>query len=305
LAPRSGYGGAANDPGGEGSGFWLRGPGNILRDNVAANVDSFGYDVAAGGLGTVRIPRAPGADTTEEAGFRSLDTTAAVAAEFSGNEAYGAMQTGVAFGWNGTLVDTRVWHTTRQAIAAFPLDRLTIEGAIVRGDSAMLARDYENPAGIWITNYAAKRVLVRHADVQGVRVGVFSPFALTAQTEPGRGDGTATVEDSYFRCYVGVAIGTAYVRAGGPSPRRAVVRNSRFDTVTAPVARYAPAAISMNYGMASGDREAREPIRVYDFDGRAGDTFRLFYSLDVPDPPASCRGFRDGVQGFVCRGDEP
>ena len=129
-------------------------------------------------------------------------------------QAYGAVQTGVAIGWNGTLTNTRVWHATRQAIAAFPVDELTIDGAIVRGDRAVLERDYENPAGIWLTNYAAKRVIIRRADIQGLRVGVFSPFTLSAETEPGRGDGTVTVEDSYFRSYVGVAIGTAYARAG-------------------------------------------------------------------------------------------
>jgi hypothetical protein len=35
----------------------------------------------------------------------------------------------VAIGWNGTLTNTRVWHATRQAIAAFPVDELTIDGA--------------------------------------------------------------------------------------------------------------------------------------------------------------------------------
>jgi hypothetical protein len=55
------------------------------------------------------------------------------------------------------------------------------------------------PAGIWLTNYAAKHVVIRRADVQGLRVGVFSPFSLTAETEPGRGDGTVAVENSYFR----------------------------------------------------------------------------------------------------------
>ena len=303
-APRSGYGGAANDPGGEGSGFWLRGPNNVLRNNVAANVEVFGFDVAAGALGTVRAPLSPGADTSEEGGYRALDTTVAALPEFSGNEAYGAVQTGVAIGWNGTLTNTRVWHATRQAIAAYPVDELTIDGAVVRGDVAVLARDYENPAGIWLTNYAAKHVVIRRADVQGLRVGVFSPFSLTAETEPGRGDGTVTVEDSYFRAYVGVAIGTAYARPGRAPSKKAFVRGSRFDPLAAAVGRYPPAAISMNYGMAAGDAQPREPIRVIDFNARPGDTFRLFYSLGVSEAPAPCRTSRPGLSGFACSGDE-
>jgi hypothetical protein len=303
-APRSGYGGAGNDPGGEGSGFWLRGPNNVVRDNVAANVDVFGFDVAAGALGTVRAPRAPGADTSEAGGYRALDTTVAALPEFSGNEAYGAVQTGVAIGWNGTLTNTRVWHATRQAIAAFPVDELTIDGAVVRGDPAVLARDYENPAGIWLTNYAAKRVVIRRADIQGLRVGVFSPFSLTAETEPGRGDGTVSVENSYFRSYVGVAIGTAYARPGRPSAKKAFVRGSRFERLDVAAARYPPAAISMNYGMAPGDPQPREPIRVADFNGRKGDTFRLFYSLGVSDASAPCRTTRPELSGIACPGDD-
>ena len=302
-APRSGYGGAANDPGGEGSGFWLRGPNNVVRNNVAANVDVFGFDVAAGALGTVRAPRAPGTDTSEEGGYRALDTTVASLPEFSGNEAYGAIQTGVAIGWNGTLTNTRVWHATRQAIAAFPVDELTIDDAVVRGDPAVLAHDYENPAGIWLTNYAAKHVVIRRADVQGLRVGVFSPFSITAETEPGRGDGAVIVDDSYFRAYVGVAIGTAYVRPGGSSPKRALVRRSRFDTLDVPPGRYPAAAISMNYGMASGDVQPREPIRVVDFNARPGDSFRLFYSLGVSEALAPCRTSRRDLSGLACAGE--
>jgi len=304
FAPRSGYGGAANDPGGEGSGFWLRGPNNVVRNNVAANVDVFGFDVAAGALGTIRAPRAPGTDTSEEGGYRALDTTVAALPEFSGNEAFGAVQTGVAIGWNGTLTNTRVWHATRQAIAAFPVDELTIDGAVVRGDPAVLARDYENPAGIWLTNYAAKHVVITRADVQGLRVGVFSPFSLTAETEPGRGDGTVAVEDGYFRTYVGVAIGTAYVRPGRSSPKQAFVRGSRFEPLDVPAGRYPPAAISMNYGMAPGDVQPREPIRVIDFNARPGDSFRLFYSLGVSEAPAPCRTLRPGLSGLACAGEE-
>ena len=66
FAPRSGYGGATDDPGGEGAGFWLRGPNNILRNNVAANVDVFGFSLA-GSVGSVRIPTAAGADTRSAA----------------------------------------------------------------------------------------------------------------------------------------------------------------------------------------------------------------------------------------------
>ena len=307
FAPRSGYGGATNDPGGEGAGFWMRGPNNILRENVAANVDVFGYGIAAGGLGEVRIPAFKGADTSKDGEYRLVDTTDVPLMEFTGNEAYGAIQTGVAIGWNGTLSDSRVWHASRHAVSAFPTDRLTIDGFTVRGDAAVLGYTSENPTGIWFSDYAAKSVNLRNVNIQGLRVGVASPFFHRTTTEPGRGDGVTTIENSYFRNYVGVAVATAYTQLTTTvAIKKAVVRNSRFEPlVGAAAGRYPAAAISMNYGMASGDTARRDPVIVYDFNGKAGDTFRVFYSLELPAAAApACQAPRTEIGGFVCAGDD-
>jgi parallel beta-helix repeat protein len=306
FAPRSGYGGGTNDPGGEGAGFWLRGPNNILRGNVAANVDVFGYGIAAGGLGVVRVPKFKGADTSKAGEFVEIDTTDAPVIEFTGNEAYGAIQTGIAIGWNATLANTRVWHTSRNAITAFPTDRLRIDGFVARGDVSVLQRPIENPTGVWFGNYAAKSVTVSNANVQGMRVGVASPFFVRLDEEPGRGDGVATIENSYFRDYVGVAVATAYSPATTLAPvKKAVVRNSRFDALgSVPAGQYSPAAISMNYGTSAGDSDRRDPVIVYDFNGKPGDTFRVFYSHDLPaDAAPACNAGRPEIDGYVCAGD--
>jgi hypothetical protein len=300
FAPRSGYGGATPDPGGEGAGFWLRGPNNILRNNVAANVDVFGYGIAAGGLGSVRMPKFKGADPTVEGEYVLVDTTDAPLLDFSGNEAYGAIQTGVAIGWNGTIGNTRVWHISRHAVTAFPTDRLTVHGLTARGDPGVLVGRFEDPTGVWFSNYA-----IRDADIQGMRVGVASPFFGASSNEPGRGDGVATIENSYFRDYVGVAVATGYTSSTPTAPvKRAVVRNSRFAPLRTPaVSQYPPAAISMNYSTAAGDTARRDPIVVYDFNRTPGDTFRVFYSLDLPASGAPCEATRPDVEGFVCVGD--
>jgi hypothetical protein len=307
FAPRSGYGGATPDPGGEGAGFWLRGPNNILRNNVAANVDVFGYAIAAGALGEARIPAFKGADTSKDGEYTLIDTTDAPLREFTGNEAYGAIQTGVAIGWNGTLSDSRVWHASRHAVTAFPTDRLTIDGLTGRGDPAVLGDPSENPTGIWFTDYAAKSVTVRNVNIQGLRVGVASPFFHRTTTEPGRGDGVVTIEDSYFRNYVGVAVATAYTPPTTMAPiKKAIVRNSQFEPLAgAAPGQYPPATISMNYGMASGDTDRRDPVIVYNFNGKAGETFRVFYSLDLPAAAAPpCHAPRPDIGGFVCPGDD-
>jgi G8 domain-containing protein len=304
FAPSSGYGGPAPDPGGEGAGFWMRGPNNVVRNNVAANTEVFGFGWAAGGLGTVRVPAFKGADTSQDGQWVALDTTEAPLLEFTGNEAYGAIETGAAVGWNGTLTSTRVWHAWRHAIAAFPTDRLTVEGAVVRDDASVLSDPIENATGIWFTNYASKNVMVRNVDVQGTRVGVASPFFVRADAEAGRGDGRAIIEDSYFRSYVGVAVATAYTNEQKPL-KQAVVRNTRFEGIDVPgTGMYEPAAISMNYGMSRGDLVRRDPVVVYNFNKEAGNTFRVFYSLDVPASMAPCQDTRADVAGFVCAGAE-
>ena len=305
FAPRSGYGGAAPDPGGEGAGFWFRGPNNFIRNNVAANVDAFGFGLAAGSLGTVRVPAFKGADTSLQAETVPLDTTGAPVLEFSSNEAYGAMQAGVAFGWNGNIANLRVWHTSRHGLTATPADKLSVDGIVVRGDPAILARQVESPVGVWLSNYVAKTIIVRNADVQGMRTGVSSPFYQEFRAvEPGRGDGSVSVEGGYFRDYIGIVIATVYsssAEAGG-ALKKAVVRDAVFEPLNVPADPLnPPGAISMNYRMASGDPDPRDPIAVYNFNKKPGDNFKVYYSLEAPPKVAPCQDTRSDIGGWVCK----
>jgi hypothetical protein len=140
-----------------------------------------------------------------------------------------------------------------------------------------------------------------------MRVGVASPFFSRIDAEPGRGDGVATVENSYLRNYVGIAVATAYRPESTQAPvKRGVIRNTRFEPLAGVTpAMYPAAAISMNYGMSSGDTSLRDPLIVYDFNGTAGDTFRVFYSHEVPATAApACNAPRADIGGFVCAGDD-
>jgi hypothetical protein len=57
----------------------------------------------------------------------------------------------------------------------------------------------------------------------------------------------------------------------------------------------------MNYQMASGDAEPRDPIHVFDFNNQPGDSFKVYYSLDAPQQAAPCHDSRPGVDGWVCK----
>jgi hypothetical protein len=304
FAPRSGYGGPTPDPGGEGAGFWFRGPNNYIRNNVAANADAFGFGLAAGSLGTVHIPAFKGADTSQMNQTKELDTTGAAVLEFTQNEAYGAMQAGVAWGWNGTVADLRVWHISRHGLTATPADKLLVDRITVRGDKTVLSRQVENAAGVWISNYVAKTIVIRGADIQGMRVGVTSPFYQEFRAvEPSRGDGSVAVDGGYFRNYIGVSVATVYSASAenGAAVKSATVRDAVFDQLDVPADPLNPSvAISMNYGMQSADPDPRDPIAIYNFNKKAGDNFKVYYSLDAPPSAAPCHDTRSGVGGWIC-----
>ena len=314
FAPRSGYGGPAPDPGGEGNAFWFRGPNNYIRNNVGADADAVGFGLAAGALGTVRIPAFKGADPNVDAQAVMLDTTTAPVIEFANNEAYGAMLTGATWGWNGTVTNFRVWHPARQGMTATPTDRLVIDHIVVRGDTYIIGGDpkdrfgmgiWQSPSGIWLSNYAAKTVVINDADIQGLRAGIVSPFYPVRQLlEPGRGEGSLSIEKGYFRNYVGVAVATGYsTQIESPLVlKHAVVRGATFAPLDVPASPTDPPAfVSMNYRMSGGDTDRRDPISVVDFNGHAGDDFSVYYSLEAPPDVAPCHDTRPDVQGWVCK----
>src|SRR5262249_16939327 len=158
------------------------------------------------------------------------------------------------------------------------------------------ARAAENPVGVWLSNYFAKTVVVRNANVQGMRTGISSPFYQEFRSaEPGRGDGSVSIENGYFRDYVGVVVATFYswTAESGGVVKKAVVRDSVFAPLDVPIDRLnPPAAISMNYRMSPGDPEPRDPISVYNFNKNPGDSFKVFYSLDAPESVAPCHDTR-------------
>jgi hypothetical protein len=122
--------------------------------------------------------------------------------------------------------------------------------------------------------------------------------------EPGRGEGSVSIEKGYFRNYVDLSVATSY-SAQIESPlvlKHAVVHGARFDTLDVPLNPMDPPAfVSMNYRMSGGDTERRDPISIADFNGRMGDDFSVYYSLEAPSDVAPCHDTRADVQGWVCK----
>ena len=120
-----------------------------------------------------------------------------------------------------------------------PTRQLVIDGLVARGEPTVLADRLENPTGIWLGDYLAKQIVIRNADIEGLRTGIASPFvARSLATDPARDRGAILIENSRFRNYFGVVVGTAYTaQSRGDRPvKQAVVRASTFEPLTeAPV----------------------------------------------------------------------
>jgi hypothetical protein len=147
-----------------------------------------------------------------------------------------------------------------------------VENLMARGEPSALAGANENPVGVWVANYASKNVAIVNANVQGIRIGVASPF-FYGQAAGSSREGSLTVENSYFRTAIGVNVATGYTDGvqGGSVSKKAIVRNSVFESVALGAAGpTAPEAISMNFGMTPQDARPRDPILVYDFNKQAG-----------------------------------
>ena len=299
----AGYGGSLSGIGVEGAGFWFRGPNNYIRNNVAADARTYGFGLPAE-LGSVRVPAFQGADTSVPGEAVLTDMTNAAVLEFASNEAYGALETGLETIWNGTVSDLTVWHPSRHGFAGIPPERLVLDGVTVRGDLAALGETAEAPVGVSIANYLSRHVTVANADVQGMRVGVQSPFFYNQTPEPGRGPGTLVVENGYFRNHVDVSIATSYATdaPGGAPLKRAEVRGSVFEPLgVRPAAAWPRESISANYEMRPGDGQPRDPIFVYDYNDQAGNDFEVYYSHEAPEAAAPCQEVRQSIGGWVCR----
>jgi hypothetical protein len=99
-------------------------------------------------------------------------------------------------------------------------------------------------------------------------------------------------------------VATAYTASAelGAVVKKAEVRDAIFESLDVPVDPLnPPAAISMNYRMAPNDPEPRAPIAIYNFNAKAGDDFKIYYSLEAPQGVAPCHGTRPQIGGWVCK----
>jgi hypothetical protein len=280
-----------------GSGFWLRGPNNYVRDNVATTINgggwdvySYGFDVYAAYLGAVKVPAYQGADPSVSGQSRQVDMNATPLLQFSGNEAYGAMSSGLTVWWLGTFFETvkgaagtvqsfRAWNFSGWGIFGYETNNLVIDGFVARGDSSALANAYENVTGIWFADYMTRNLVIRNADIQGMAVGIMTPTNV-GRAMPGA---TTLIENSYLANVVDIVVTPPRSVNGSNdlSPKTTVIRNVRFahPLITAPV-RWVDISLNTPWPsdtLGTPNLSLADLVFVYDYNGNVGDDFQVFY----------------------------
>jgi hypothetical protein len=305
-------------PGTEGVGFWLRGPNNYVRDNVAANLSegtggveaAYGFKFFMYYLGNVNIPNFKGADTSVPGQYTTRNGNAMPILEFARNETYGVIQ-GLTIWWlcavdtnaqtcpQSVAKDMRIWHASRYAFYGYPLNNLMFDGLVVRGDVNLINTSCcEFGSIIWFGDYMSKDVTIRNADIQGT-VGITLPYF---------GAGTTTVENSYLRAKYGITNRTSGAPGSCPGcnlpDRLQIIRNVRFDALPGRSLR----SISMDYDLHNGsaDLSSKDEVFVYDYQGQSGNNFRVYYreqaTQNIAGGLAPCNNTttRPEIDGITC-----
>ncbi len=293
----------SHDFGYEGSAFWFRGPSNYVRNNVGANANSFAVAYMMVDVSQVEVPSKQGSEPG-----KTVNMMAVPLLEFSNNEMY-ASRAGVTI-WNlganccldvyempeSTVSKTTVWHVGTKGFYGYASNRLTVDGWVQRGDASALANQDESVRGFYFSDYLVRNLVIRNADIQGLRIGIQLP-AKVGDTRDiyGSKPGTLLIENSILRNVQNVQASTMWaVTGGGPMlpPRVTTIRGVRFGRVGGDVGGTPQYDVVMifNPSLDGTNVVVRDELVVYDYNNTAGDNFRVYYKEQAPTfnvPPSS------------------
>jgi uncharacterized repeat protein (TIGR01451 family) len=272
----------------DGAGIWLSGPNNYVTNNVAtdvyANTYSYGYNLSFYQLGNIRVPAFQGADTSVAGQYTVVNGNAMPLLEFSGNTAYGALQNGLTVWWLGgtdagpnnvaqsVIKNFTVWNAYQFGYYGYAANNLTLDGFTQYGDFGLLGQGNGTAVGLYFSDYLTSNMTVTNANIQGVETGIGVPTKTNG--------GAFTVENSYLRDQIDLAVGTMWSVSADPSslqPRQVVVNNVQFAAAPG----FALNAIDMQYsGTSQGGANLiqKDQVLVYNYNGVTGDNFQVFYT---------------------------
>jgi hypothetical protein len=299
----------------QGDAFWFGNPNNHITSNVAADVNgsgtdvySYGFDVDASGVGTVTVPASQGADPSQAGQGRPMDMNDTPLLEFAGNTVYGATKSGMTLWWIGTFGDDfypdaqvsvvknfTAWHFSSRAIYGYPVNNVTIDGLVVRGDVSSLANYYVYTTGINFDDYMTRNLVIQNVDIQGMATGINAPFMVGRVPAMD----TTLIQNSFLDNRVNISLSPARSVNGnkGLSPMTLDITNVRFSH---PAQGHADWQFNVSLdpitvdALGTSDFSVPQLVYVYDYNGVAGDNFQVFYTGHSPTTTT-----RPDINGYV------
>ncbi len=290
---------STGDWGWEGSGIWLRGPDNIVRNNVVANANSFAVTYMMLGVSNVRVPSTPGADP--KVSGHPVNMMSVPLREFSSNEFYGVHR-GITV-WNlganccadvydvpvSTFLNTRMWNVGVLGFYGYGENRVTFDGWVHYNDPSRLTSQHENAPSFYFGDYIARNIVIRQADIQGLRIGIYAPIkAGDTRDIYGSTPGTLVVENSTLKNFWNIYMNTPYGVTGGGSaipPRLVIARNVQFSNVPGVSGTQGQAHVFRHFTPNQGANQniiVSDRMVVESFNGNSNDNFEVFANEQAP-----------------------
>ena len=235
----TGTGERVDDTGEAGVGYWLRGPDNYVRNNIAANIKggiySYGFNASHGRfLGTVTLPTFQGADSSQAGQSVSVNMNFRPFREFRNNEVF-ATQNGMTIWWLGIeyetpadvesqLKDFKVWNVYNWGMFLYESNRLTIDGFRYLSTETSMQR-----TAITFTDYLTRRVVVQNSSIENGSLRLPLHADLRGTSAADQTVGRVVVKDSKF--IDGSIWGTPQANVNGSgdlSKRVAIIINVTF-----------------------------------------------------------------------------
>jgi hypothetical protein len=292
-----------------GNAFWFHNPNNYITNNIATDINgsswdvfSYGYNIDAstgnqgGGVGTVSIAAYQGADPSVAGQSKQVNMNDTALLQFSGNQIYGATQSGMTLWWIGTYFDTPyadagvsvvknfvAWNFSTRGFYGYPTNNVTIDGMVARGDTSQLSNQYNYVQGINFDDYMTHNLVIQNADIQGMAVGINAPFMVGRVPTMD----TTVIQNCFLDNTVNIDLSPPRSVNGSSalSPMTLDIINVRFaNPSTAPQSWWYNIAMSYVTSDSLGTSNFSIPQYVYvtNYNGIQGDNFQVFYNQNHP-----------------------
>ncbi len=305
-----------------GSGFVFRSPSSDIIGAVVADTrEGLNYltqsaeenDNPSSGFPYVRIPNAPGLDTTIDANVTTIQIYKRARGRNEDCEVYGCNEIGVGT-WvaanagiqkSPPITRMTIWHTSPEGNAWFGkyTDIEFVDLEMLNEGGLGNAYGQFNPATA-MTEFgtlAASQFL--RADIRGFatgwtrqgQIGQAGEWVVLDSTFQNRTDFLITNDGEY-------SAGSAYTPDGVQRPRFSW-QNVRF----LPIPNQAHLGIDAHYKVLGTDPPMRREfeLKIVDYQGIAADNFRLWFEQPPGLEESPCRAHRPEIIGFCCPLDAP